>query len=696
MPALHFFKIMKKFTSTILNNHRLFSFLLLGIIVTLVYSSTFQVPFVFDDFHSIVDNPRIKDYLFFLSPQAISLQRPLADLTFALNFQAGGLNLFGFHLVNTLIHIINTFLVYVIAFFVFTRLTAYKTASTGKGNADQTRILIILAALGTSLFFALHPLQTQAVTYIVQRYTSLFALFSLLCVWLFIKARLRIEKAGQSSAATSIDPVSIMLIAASFVCALAAFLSKQTAIMIPGLIILAEVVLFKGTRYNWKKIALFCTPFLFMFTFFVLYSVGVFKGDFALGSLLEDVRARTVETPDVSRWTYLTTQFSVLVVYLRMTVLPFGHNIDHLYPFAETFFNVRTLLSLGLVLGIMAWAVASFKKRPVLTLGVGWFFIALSVESSIIPIRDAMFEHRLYLPMLGPALIFGYLLLILQEKVGRRALVFAPVAVLIIALGTATVLRNEVWRDPVELWADSIHKNPENHRAWSNLGQALLARNNLPEAQRAFQESLRLERNNPQALGNLGIVLARQGKYGEAVKPLKAATESMPGSFDFHYNLGVTYGVSGEYTKAVEHYQKALEIRPDHLRSLMNLGVEYGRLNRLEQAALTFLKALEVSPGNPDLLMNLSVIYFNQGKHEQALDKMLQAERVRPNSSEIQTNLGIINHSMGNARDALQHLGRAVQLDPANNTARELAGQVLKDMQTEALRKLQDSGIKSQ
>jgi protein O-mannosyl-transferase len=681
-------------TKQIIRYHRVLCFLLLALAVTLAYFRTFHVPFVFDDFHSIVDNPRIKDYLFFISPQAISLQRPLADLTFALNYHTGGLSLFGFHLVNTLIHIINSFLVYVIAFFVFTRLTGYKTASSGKGNADQARILIILAALGTAFFFALHPLQTQAVTYIAQRYTSLCAFFSLLCVWFFIRTRLRIERARPRPGTGWFDPVTVLLMTCALVFSLAAFLSKQNAVMLPGLIILFEVILFKDDRYNWKKIALAVIPVIFLFTLFILYSAGALKGDFSLGALLDDVRARTMETRDVSRWTYLITQISVLVLYMRMTVLPFGQNIDHMRPFSDSLFNVPTLLSLGIILVVMAAAVVLFKKRPIIALAAGWFFIALSVESSVIPIRDAMFEHRMYLPMLGPALIFGYLVYVFAERVSKKTLVLVPVGFLIIALGVTTILRNEVWRDPVKLWSDSTRKNPNNYRAWTNLGQALLAENKLVLAQKSLAKSLELRKNNPQALGNLGIALARQGKFNEALPYLKTALELMPKSFDFHYNLGVTYGVSGKYAQAVEHYQKALELRPDHLRSLMNLGVEYGRLNRLDQAAETFSKALELSPNNPDLLMNLSIVYFNQGKYKQALEKMLQAEKFSPKSSEVQTNLGIISHAMGDSKEAMKYLGRAVQLDPSNKMAREYADQIIKEMQTEALRRMQGAGEK--
>lgn len=683
--------------SIIFQKHRFSCFILLVLVVILAYIRTFHAPFVFDDFHSIADKARIRDLSNFFSYPILTAQRPLADFTFALNYQVGGLNVFGFHVVNTLIHILNTFLVYMIAFFAFTRLYGENGSISDKvKSADEPAKILITAALFTALFFALHPLQTQAVTYIVQRYTSLFAFFSLLCIWLFIQARLRMEKASLSDDTKKIDSIVVLLFVFSLFSAGAAFLSKQTAAMLPGLVLLTELIFFRKKTYNWKKAILVCAPVFFLFILFVMYSSGVFRGDFALGSLLEDVRARSMETKDISRWTYLITQFSVLVVYIRMILLPYGQNIDHMFPFTESLFNLQTLASMGLIFAIIAVAVMAFKKKPIITLAAGWFFIALSIESSIIPIRDAMFEHRLYLPMFAPALLFGYIIFYATEKFGKKTFIWFPAACLILILGVTTVLRNEVWRDPVILWKDSIQQNPDNYRAWANLGQAQLAENNITAAEESSRYSLKLSSKNPQAMGNLGIALARQGKFNEAVPYLKRAVEFMPESFDFHYNLGVTYGVSGKNSQAIEHYQKALKIRPDHLLSLMNLGVEFGRLNRLVEAEQVLSKALEIVPDNVDLLMNLGIIQFNMGNQDAALEKMLQAEKIAPKSSEIQTNIGIIHHSMGNYKEALQYLGRAVQLDPANDHAKAVANRVLNDMQSQAMRRFKHPGGKNE
>lgn len=674
--------------------HHFFCLLLLGLIIIIAYSRTFQVPFVFDDFHSIVDKSRIRDFFSFLSPNALTYPRPLTDLTFALNYRIGGLEILGFHIVNTLIHIFNAWLVYMISMVLFTRLGSNDLLSEDKKSSEGSNFPII-AAFAAALFFALHPMQTQAVTYIVQRYTSLSAFFSLLCIWLFLQARLRMEETNQPCQSKIFDPVVILFMCTSLVCAVSAFLSKQTAAMLPGLIILLELILFKKSLFARKRAALTIIPILFLFIFFVAYSSGALRGEISLSSLLEDVGVKTMETRDISRWTYLITQFSVIVLYIRMIVLPYGQNIDHMYPFTEYFWNVQTLFSIGLILGIIVLAFYAYRKKPLITLAVGWFFIALSVESSIIPIRDAMFEHRMYLPMFGPALIFGLMIFYAAEKINKKAFVWLLAGCLILILGITTVVRNEVWRDPVKLWKDSIQKNPYNFRAWTNLGQVQLAKNDIPAAEKSFRYSLKLRSQNSQAMGNLGIALARQGKFKEAIPYLKRALETMPESFDFHYNLGVTYGVSGKYDEAIEHYRKALKIRPDHLLSLMNLSVELGRINSFDEAEKVLSRALEISPDNVDLLINLGIIQFNLGHHDDALEKMLRAEKIKPDSSEIMTNLGIIHYRMGNSKEALQYLGKAVQLDPANSNAKAYATQILKDMQSRALKNLRSPGAEN-
>ena len=236
-------------------------------------------------------------------------------------------------------------------------------------------------------------------------------------------------------------------------------LCKLNTASLPGVILVAEYLLFDRTWQGWKKkIPWFSVAFSLWFLF-VLYVCSGGEG------LLEDVSTLARETEAVGRWSYLCTRFNVIVIYMRLLFLPVGQNLDYMYAFKEGFFDGYTPPAFLFLLGILGLGVWNMKKQPLITLGVIWFFITLSVESSIIPISDALFEHRLYLPMLGFSLLVAFLPFhFLSDK---RSWAIAVSVMIIVSLGTATYLRNRVWQSELSLWSDVVSKNKENFRAWS-------------------------------------------------------------------------------------------------------------------------------------------------------------------------------------------------------------------------------------
>ncbi|MBW1775782.1 MAG: tetratricopeptide repeat protein, partial [Deltaproteobacteria bacterium] len=412
---------------------------------------------------------------------------------------------------------------------------------------------IPLAALFAALIFIAHPIQTQAVTYTTQRYASLAALFFMASVLFYLKGRIlcrmsdvggrRTEVGGQGSevrgrrsegrGAFSLQPSAFYVLC--IISGILAFMSKQNTASLPAVILLVEYLCIDSSWAGWKKkLPWIGLAFVLCLTA-VLYVSGAFGVVGRGGSLLEDVSDFTRDSRVISRWSYLCTQFNVVVVYIRLLFFPVGQNVDDMYPFRTGFFDGVTPLAFLFLTGLVLLAVWRRKKTPVITLAIFWFFITLSVESSIIPIRDALFEHRLYLPMFGFALAVSYALFYLFS---RRELwgVITSLGIIIV-LGTATYQRNRVWQDYVSLWTDVVEKSPHNFRAHTNLGIGLYNEHKTKKAISHFLQAIRLRSNNDLAHYNLGLAFEEQGALKPAVAHYREALRIKPGYVKAHVNL---------------------------------------------------------------------------------------------------------------------------------------------------------------
>ena len=354
-----------------------------------------RVPFQFDDQISILGNPAVKDLGNLKAIFQFSPTRFFTYLTFACNYYFNELNVFGYHLVNLIIHICASLLV-----MLFVHLTFATPAVKDTPPAAHKKTIAFLAAL----LFAVHPVQTQAVTYMVQRLASLATLFYLLTLCLYIKGRL-LQQAGAAR------KFSICFFSAAAVTAIIGMFTKETVFTLPFAILLYEFYFFRSTFiYNWKFLVL-------VFTFCLLIPLIIFS----TGSIDFNKLRAMQEGPEgvvyISPLEYFFTQFRVLVTYLRLFILPMNQNLDYDYPVAHTFFNVQTMTSFFALLAFAAAGIWSFSKHRIISFTIFWFFLTLSIESSFIPIRDVIFEHRLYLPMAGLSLLF---VIIMYNLFGRK------------------------------------------------------------------------------------------------------------------------------------------------------------------------------------------------------------------------------------------------------------------------------------
>jgi tetratricopeptide (TPR) repeat protein len=457
-----------------------------------------------------------------------------------------------------------------------------------------------------------HPLQTQAVTYVVQRFTSLTTLFYLAALVFHIRWRLGREESAPFSS-QSVLPFYIL----SLVSALLAMKSKEIAITLPLAVMLYEVcfVGFPGRRRILEVL-----PMLLTLVVIPLSTLNISK---PLGEILSDVGSATAVQSGLSRWDYLFTQFSVIVKYLRLLLLPVGQNMDYFldYPLNRSLSEPRALLSLLLLLtlsGSALWMYYRGERRgargeeiklqsldPEIRLaafGIFWFFLTISLESSIIPIIDVYFEHRVYLPSVGFFIAVAALAVVGVRRFPQTAKVTcALAAVVVVLLSGATIARNQIWRDPVALWQDVKAKAPGNSRAYSNLGKAYSMRKMYHQAAKEYEAALTINPDSAEAFNNLGRTFLDLGQPGEALPLLRQALTLKSEYPAASFNMGLASVAVGNMTDAAEAFAAALRQLPQSYVYRNNLAVVLLKLGRLDEAEQEFRTLLLSRPNDPGI-----------------------------------------------------------------------------------------------
>ena len=517
--------------------------LLIVVAAFLVYSNTLAGPFLFDDEGYIVSNGPLRDLGGFLD---LSGTRYLAYLSFALNYAVGGLDPFGYHLVNTSIHAVNG-----ATLFFLTRLLFKTPRALSAASAASHRPLLV--ALVAALIFVCHPVQTQAVSYITQRMASLATMFYLLSVFCYLKSRV-----GGGGGRVS---VSLLL---SFIFALAAMKTKEIGFTLPFALLLMEVVFFSpGRSLPLRSTVLRLAPF---FVALLIIPLALFTPG---GGFAEVTRSAQVEElAALSSYHYLMTQFTVVVKYVSLVFLPVGQNLYYDYPLYTSFLQAPVFASFLFIAAVLAPALY-FAVRgggfyiPLLCFGVVWFFLALSVESTVVPIKHLIFEHRMYLPMAGAAVAFSSGVFSFFHRfrvVPVAAGTLAVLALTALPLGVAAHKRNVVWTDALILWTDTVEKSPGSADANYNLAVEYGRRGRPEEAIAHYEAAIGIKPDYVEAMNNMGNIYIGLGRYGDASRILSRALDVLPDYGEARYNLGTSYLKLGDFDGAIAEYAEALRL----------------------------------------------------------------------------------------------------------------------------------------
>jgi len=605
---------------------------------TAAYWRTFSVPLIFDDEPSVAGNPTIRHLAAALWPPAGETVggRPVLNLSLAVNYAISGTAVWSYHALNLAIHI----LAGLTLFGVIRRTLARR--------AEPAATPVAFCA---SLLWTLHPLQTESVTYTIQRAESLVGLFYLLTLYCFIRGA-----EGDGGRRN-------WWFALSCAACLLGMGTKEVMISAPLIVLLYDRTFLAGgfgeaLRRRGRAYAGLAATWLVLALLVVSAKGRGGSAGFGTG---------------VAWWRYGLTQFPAIVHYLRLSLWPsplvfdYGNGLEipslRVAPFA--------LVVAGLA-AATAWALV---RRPALGFLGAWFLAILAPSSSIVPVAtQTMAEHRMYLPLaavviLPVAGIYRWL----------RPVALPLCLALAAVLAWATWQRNGDYSSNERIWSDTVAKLPVNERAHYNLGCILQAMpGRLPEAIAQFEEAVRLYPDYAGAHCNLGMALASVGRLPEAIAHYEQALRVKPDFAVAHNNLGNALGASGRTPEAMAHFKEALRIRPDYVEAHNDLGCALAKTpGRLDEAVAEFEEALRLEPDFVAAHYNLGNALNSLGRSSEAVAQYEEALRIKPDDAMIHFYLaGMLLRIPGRTGEAVAHLEEVARLQPDNRRVREMIAEI--------------------
>ena len=561
-----------------LNHQRWTSLLMIALIVVsvlLVYSNTLKGPFAYDDYTDVLQNTSIRHLwplkdVFFI-PGKGTVTRPIANLSFALDYAISGLRPFPFHLTNLLIH-----LGAVLALFGVMRRTLALPVFGDRFSKYIPALSLVIAS-----FWGLHPLNTESVSYITQRYESLMGLFVLLTFYCLM----RCGHTPRSGMWQGLGALSCLL----------ALGSKEVAVSLPALILLFDVIFVsRSFRSAWNNHKFLYLGMLLAWACFAVVQTQAAKRPFA---------GTELTTP---WWRYALNQPAVILHYLKLTVWPHPLVFDYFWQISKTWGPL--IPGLAVVSGILGFTIWALIRKPMAGFLPLSFFAILAPTSSVMPILDLAVEHRMYLPLV-PVVISLILCIHLgwvklrahRPDLGApvRTILLLGVALLISALGIRTYLRNEDFRDPLDLWRSVVEAIPSNPRAHNNYAYNLIEAGYRQEALNEYAIAVRLAPGAALFQSNYGLTLAKAGRYQEGLEHLRIAVTLEPTNAHYMINLANVLIMKGSLDNAIIAYNTAIEVDPKDETAYSGLASVMFAKREFIKSKAYIEKAIALNPYSP-------------------------------------------------------------------------------------------------
>lgn len=673
-----------------------------------IYANSLSVPFTFDDMPDIRDNAHIR--ITSLTPQALwdagfkspAPARFVANISLAINYYVHGYQVAGYHIVNIAVHALAG-----IFWFLLLRLTFTTPALAGSvAHGDWL-------ALAAALVWLVNPIQTQSVTYIVQRMNAMAAMFYLLALYLYARGRLGQLKtagsrfkppndkapvplapqgqnpAGQNRQPSTVNCQPFWYFIASAISGLLALGCKQNAATLPLVMAAYEWYFFQNLDRTWLKDKLKWLGLIGV-VFGLLALVFVASNPVHLDDLTDYARGQ------FTLGQRLLTQLRVVLYYAGLFVYPHPSRLtlDYQYRLSESLIDPpSTLVAGAAIAALMVLAVIGAKRYRLLSFGIAWYFVHLAIESSVIPLA-LVFEHRAYLPTMGLSLI----IVVLGQRLIRSRWALAPLALGLVVCCVWTVQRNRLWQDPVAFWQDNIAKAPDKWRPYSNLGRILFDRGDyqgaltqyakaaqrwpegasphfnwgvcalhldrLDEAIAHLGQAVAIDPNYRKAHEKLGEAMVKAGRFDRAVDHFKAAARLDPRDPAPHYNMGTLYLQLGLDTAAIARFRQTIALAANHAPAYANMGVALAHLGRLDEAMDAFDRALKIDPNLGQVRNNLEQTRALKRALAQRITELDTALRANPQDVGVLMALAAAYQQSGATGQAMAHYGRSLRVEP--------------------------------
>lgn len=624
----------------------------LAVAVFTIYGRALEAPFIFDDRPGIVDNPSIRRLWPPIGdatirgplnppPLAPTARRPLPNLTFALNYRVGGLDPWSYRLVNVLLHVLTAALMAAVV-----RRTLRLRYAPDVGERAAWGL-----ALAVALLWAVHPLVTEAVAYVIQRTELLAACCCLATLW-----------AAQRYWTTDSAGARRAWLVVAGLASLAGMASKEFVAALPLIVLLYErTFLADGWRTVWRRSRSLHLMLALGWILIVLLNAGDISG-------MSDARHR------IPLHVWWITQAKTLLLYLKLAVWPWPLSIHYAPLYLRTLDTAWPWLAAATALAfatlVLAW------RRP----AAGFVIAAVALilaPTFIVPVpKMVAAERRMYLPLAGLvalAIVGGYRSLSAHwPRLSGRAYVSAAAALILIA-GAVSVTRLAAYESAVSIWQDATVHQPDDPMAHYNLGVALMDDGRPPEdAMTQFEEALRLDPEHTGALDNLGIVLHRLGREQDALSRFEQALRIDADDAVAHNNIGAILTSAGRPSEAIGHLRLALALQPDSpkAKTHLNLGQALlGTTDHADEAVVHLEEAVRLAPDDADTQYTLGAALLRFGRPEDAIPHFERALRLNPNDAEVHKDFGTALLAVGRTPEAIDELEHALRSKPDQPTA---------------------------
>lgn len=616
-----------------------------------VFFTGFSAPFILDDLRAIVQNPQIRGFwppsrFFENTFDCTSSSRPVLAASLAASFALGGLEPAPYRAVNIGLHIGAAWLLYGIL-----RRTFSGPALSARYGAAAPNV-----ALAAALFWTVHPLQVESVTYVVQRAESQMGFFYLLALYASIR--------GADSSRPAFWGVLVVL------SAILGIGTKEVAVTIPATLLVHDRIFLAGSFAE----ALRRRAFLYG----VLVAASVAGAMFIARGHHAEVTRGIVLGGTVSPVAYAMTQGEVLLHYMRLALVPVGLRFDPGWQLVggwrEAIPSVAAVLA-----GVVATCVAVVRGRPLGMLGA-WFFLILAPTSSVVPLLDVAFEHRMYLPLAAPAVGLAMLahraVALFPER--RRGLAGACAAGIVLALLAAhTVTRNVFFWRTEWIWAETVRANPRYHRAQGGVGHGQMEKRRFDRAARSLRRAVEVNPYYASGWSNLGACLVNLLRPEEALAALDRAEALQPGVAQIFVNRGAAFLALGDLPRAREESGKALALEPMDAVAHYNIGMSLELEGRFPEAEAAFRRAIDANPRHFGARWNLAFVLSQAERVDEMIPHLEAAVALRPESGDAKASLGAVYLAKGRDREAGAVLRAALLVNPRHVHAHFHMGRLL-------------------